>query len=200
MDLDAPFKPETLRPFISIVVPGLIALSPFVLLLGVYVPSVETFRTVHSEAFAILVAIGVLAAGFVISDFGELIEVHWWDARLSRLDPDHTAKWNRYLKLRLNDELIAQRFLRTKLTQFKFELAMTPALVTSWCGLFWLQAVRPIWSWKGFLLFSVANWLLAAYLLWESWSTAEALASIRGHILDAIDEGPKGIAPAEKDA
>src|SRR5690349_1446284 len=106
MDLDAPFKPEVLRPFVSIAVPGLVAVSPFVLLLGYYVPPVETFWSEHPNAFAILLGVSVLAAGFIISDFGELIEVHWWDKWQEKADPDHLERWRSYLKLQLNDELI----------------------------------------------------------------------------------------------
>jgi len=193
MDLDAPFKPEVLRPFISIAVPGLIAVSPFILLVGHYVPPVATFWQEHPHAFAVLLAVTVLAAGFIISDFGELIEVHWWDNLQEKRDPNHLSRWHNYLKLQLNDELIAHRFLRTKLTQFKFELAMVPALVIFWIGLLWLQLVRPIWTTTGFVLFSGALWFGAGYLLWESWNSSQALARIRTYILEAITEGPKGI-------
>jgi hypothetical protein len=138
--------------------------------------------------------VSVLAAGFIISDFGELIEVHWWDKWQEKADPDHLERWRSYLKLQLNDELIAHRFLRTKLTQFKFELAMVPALIIFWVGLFWIQLVKPIWARAGFTLFSFAVLSGAAYLLWESWNSSKALARIRTYILEAIDEGPKGIA------
>jgi hypothetical protein len=200
VDLAAPFKPEVLRPFISVVVPGLIAVSPYVLLLGYYVTPVQTFWGAHSHAFAGLLAAAVLAVGFILSDFGELIEVHLWDRKLKTIDQKHEEKWERYLQLQLDDELIGQRFLRTKLTQYKFELAMVPALVWFWSGLLWLQIVQPIWSPSGFSLFSVALGLGTVYLLWESWNTAKSLANARTWILNAILSGPKGIARTKSGA
>lgn len=193
MDLAAPFKPEVLRPFVTIVVPGLIANAPYVLLLGHYVPPVETFWTQHPQAFAVIFGAAVLAVGFIISDLGELLEVYAWDRCLRKKDPDHTNKWHAYLKLQLDDELIAHRFLRTKVTQFKFELAMVPAVIIFWSGLLWYQLIQPIWPSGGFTLFSLAVWSVVLYLIWESWNTADGLADIRGYILDAIEKGPKGI-------
>jgi hypothetical protein len=193
MDLAAPFKPEVLRPFVTIVVPGLIADAPYILLLGYYVPAVPKFWAEHPQVFAAICGAAVLATGFIISDLGELLEVHAWDRLLAKQDSKHNEKWQSYLKLQLDDELIAHRFLRTKVTQFKFELAMVPALVTFWVGLFWYQLLEPIWSPCGFLLFSLAVGAGVSYLTLESWKTANGLAKIRAYILDAIEKGPKGI-------
>jgi hypothetical protein len=51
-----------------------------------------------------------------------------------------------HLKLQLSGEIVGHRYLRTKLTQMKFELAMPPALVISWTGLLWLNHLSAFWS------------------------------------------------------
>jgi hypothetical protein len=48
--------------------------------------------------------------------------------------------------LQLSGEIVGHRYLRTKLTQMKFELAMPPALVISWTGLLWLNHLSAFWS------------------------------------------------------
>jgi hypothetical protein len=157
------------------------------------VPSVARFWTAHPEAFTVLFGASVLAIGFIIGDLGEVLEVHAWDRLLNKRNADHKENWQTYLKLQLDDELIAHRFLRTKVTQFKFELAMVPALVIFWVSILWYQLVEPIWSPAGFSLFSVTVAAFVVYLTWESWNTAVGLAKIRGYILEAIENGPKGL-------
>jgi len=192
MDLAAPFKKEVLRPFITLLVPGAIATGPFVLILGDYVPSVAKFWVEHVYPFTALLIISVLAAGFIIDDIGANIEAHVWDTIIGRRDQQHKANWEAYLKLQMQDELIGQRYLDDKVIQLKFELAMATALVIFWVGLAWLQVLHKIWSGTGFSL--VTGFLLVgvAYLLWESWQTANLLSKTRAWILKAIEDGPKG--------
>jgi len=192
MELGDPLKPEVLRPFATIIVPGVIAVGPYTLLLGYYVPVVTEFWTKHPRVFSLLMATAILAVGFIIADFGELIE-NVCDTRLTRKNPLHDEQWHEYLRLELNDELIAQRFLRSKVTQFKFELAMVPALVIFWFGLLWLEAIYRYLPVCGFILFTIVFAIATLYLLWESYNSADALDTIRTHILKAIEDTPKGI-------
>jgi len=199
MDLAEPFKPEVLRPVTTLIVPGTIAVGPFVLVLADYVPAVATFWTEHPSAFAVLMVLTVLAAGFIIDDFGAMIEARVWDRLLGR-DESHWKNWEDYLKLELKDELIGHRYLRTKLTQMKFELAMAPALIFCWSGLLWLQVVHGMWSRSGFVFITLLLFLGAVYLLWESWKTSKVLSKTRALILQAIREGPKGISERCREA
>ena len=193
MDLEAPLKPEVLRPLITLVVPGTIAIGPFVLITGHYVPAVERFWTQHATAFSVLVALAILATGFVIDDFGTHIEVEWWDPQISSNHPDHDTNWNRYLKLQLKDELIAQRYLRLKLTQMKFELAMAIALPISWTGLLWLNCIFRFWFGTTMGFITIGFVTATTLLLRESLITARLLSRTRALILNAIDDGVKGI-------
>ena len=186
MDLAAPLKPEVLRPLTTLIVPGTIATGPFVLVLGHHVPPVALFWTEHPKAFTVLLVIAVVAAGFIIEDLGTVIE-YLIDRVLNRIDKGkHNADWNAYLKLRLNDEVIAQRYLRLKFTQLKFELAMALALPIFWFGIRWLQIIKPIWSSTGFTLISVFLWIGAALMLGGAVITAKLLGSTRALILEAM--------------
>jgi hypothetical protein len=174
----------------------MIAIGPYILVLGAYVPEVDTFWSEHSTAFGVLLVASVLAAGFIIDDIGSFVETIFWDKFLDTAAPgEHTKKWNEYLQLQLNDELIGQRYLRTKFTQLKFELAMGVALPIFWTGLLWVQFLRKIWSICGFMLASAFVLSGAGALLWASWETAKLLSRTRKIILDAFSNtnGPKGI-------
>jgi hypothetical protein len=193
MDLEAPLKPEVLRPLITLVVPGTIALGPFVIIAAHYVPEIEKFWTAHPNAFTVLLSLAILTTGFVIDDFATNIEAHLWDPKLERKHKLHATNWKRYLQLQLKDELIAQRYLRTKLTQMKFELAMPPALVICASGIEWLNAILDLWSWKVTAGIDVSILAIAGYLLSESWQTANLLSTTRATILEAIDTGVIGV-------
>ena|SRR6185436_13948221 len=198
MDLTAPFKPEFLRPITTLIVPGTIAVGPFVLVLGDYVAPVANFWDDHTTAFAVLLAISVLAAGFIIEDVGANIEFYLWDKELNKKNPTHLINWNEYLKLRIDNELVGERYLDAKVTQLKFELSMAPALIIFWSGLLWLQVLHPMWSIIGFILVTLLLFTSAVYLLWESWQTAKVLSKTRALIIEAINAGPKGTAAEHK--
>jgi hypothetical protein len=193
MDLAAPFKTEVLRPLVTLAVPGTIAIAPYILVLGHYVPSVETFWSQHPSAFAALVVLVVVAAGFIIDDIGANIEFYIWDPLLARHDPAHVTNWHKYLKLELGDELVGQRYLRHKFTQLKFELAMATALPIFWSGLMWLNGIYAMWARAGVTLVTIVIAGGSAYLLFESSQTAKVLANTRALILESIAEGVKGI-------
>ena len=195
MDLTAPFRPEVFRPIITLIVPGAIASGPFVLVAGHYIPHVDTFWTHHPNAFAVVLTFIVLAVGFVIDDLGTNIEVRTWDRILARRNSTHDEQWNNYLKLQLNDELVGQRYLRAKFTQLKFELATGIALPIAWVGVTWLNVIYRLWGVRETYLVTLAAAVGALYLLFESWQTAGVLARTRGLILQAVNEGIKGVTP-----
>jgi hypothetical protein len=201
MDLAAPFRPEVLRPIVTVVVPGTIACGPFTLIAGYYMPVVEHFWTVHPTAFSVLLTLAVIAFGFMIDDIGSDIEYHFWDHFLAKRDPQHKENWDRYLQLRLRDEIIGQRYLRVMLTQLKFELAMAPALAVFGCGIIWLNEIYQFFSWQAALCSAVVLIAAIVYFLFESWQTAGVLSRTRALIVKAVDErgGSTSPQPAQID-
>jgi hypothetical protein len=185
MDLSAPFKPEVLRPMVTLVVPGTIAVGPFVLILGEYVEAVATFWQQHPKAFTAILVLVVLAAGYILDDIGTFFEKYIIDKRLRGSGSDHAAQWKSYLKLRLQDEIIGQRYLRNKYTQLKFELSLAHSLVAFWIGLAWLQCLQPIWSSTGFVLASLFILGSSVLSFVAAIFTAKLLGETRALILEA---------------
>jgi hypothetical protein len=192
VDLATPFKTEVLRPLVTLVVPGLIAVAPFVLVTAEYVPEVSAFWQTHAHAFAVVIALVTLAAGFIIDDLGTGVEKWVIDRRLKRklrsdCDEDvHGATWRAYLKLRLDDEIVGQRYLRTKFTQLKFELSMCLSLVVFAGGITWLDLRHPIWSWPGLIAIDATLLGSSGLFLWGASITAELLHETRVIILESL--------------
>jgi hypothetical protein len=145
MDLESTLKDEYLRPIATTLVPGSIALGPFVLLLKNNVPAVETFIHDYPAAFVTAFVVFVIAAGLILEDLGAQIEVNCFDKPMRKKDTRCKERWEQYLRLTLNDSLIGQQYLKTVLVRFKFELSMIPALVLFVGGIVWLQYDSPFW-------------------------------------------------------
>ncbi|MEW6128132.1 MAG: hypothetical protein AB1757_13915 [Acidobacteriota bacterium] len=188
MDIISALKSELFRPLIILFIPGVTASSPYALLLGHYIPQVKFFRESQPSAFVVIITICALAVGLILEDVGSRIEVGW-DKLLKKQDATHEENWNNYLRLKLKDEIVGQRYLQTFLTRMKFELSMAPALILFSIGLFWLNWVYSI-SVCASLTITVVVLGLAAYLLWESYSSAQVLSNTRKQIIKAMKKTP----------
>jgi hypothetical protein len=185
MDITSVLKNEIFRPLTTVVVPGAVALGPFVLLLEDYVPSVKQFAEGNHSGFGLVLLIAILAAGLVLEDLGSWIEV-CWDGCLKRKHPSREKVWGEYLQLKTGSEIIGQRYLRTLLLRLKFELSMAPAVLAFAIGLLWLNGVHRFW--RASAMAWVATFLaaLVAYLLKESYDSAEKLGTLHESITTAV--------------
>jgi len=126
MDFISAFKSELFRPLVTLLIPGVIAGGPYFVLVGQLVPPLRAFGSRHPSVATAIVIATITAIGLVLENWGSRVET-FWDDCLARKDATHKSTWDRYLQLRLKDEIIGQRYLRTFLVRMKFELAMVPA-------------------------------------------------------------------------
>jgi hypothetical protein len=189
MDFVSAFKSEIFRPIVSLVIPGFFAIAPYIIVTGCYVPIVRSFWTEYPSAFVAIVIICILAGGLILENLGTFIEDQW-DKKLIKGDTNHNNTWSEYLKLELKDEIIGQRYLRVLLTWMKFELSMTPALLSFWVGLLWVNYLYEVWSCIGFVMLSIFIFAVVGYLLNESYKSAKNLAKIRRLIVEAVKTKP----------
>lgn len=188
MDFISAFKSELFRPLATLVVPGGVAISPYVLVVGYYFPGVTSFWNHHTSVFVAILVICIVAVGLIVEDLGAFIERDFWDSKLAKESEDHSDHWGQYLKLRLKDEIVGQRYLRTLLTRMKFELAMVPAFFFFWCGLLWLNRLYGLWRPSRFGLLSGVLLILTIYLLLESYRSASVMSQTRSLIIEAVAE------------
>lgn len=194
MDFSSAVKSDVLRPVLNFVVPGTFAIAPYLVIAAHYLPFVPSFWNDHSAAFSALAIVLVLFVGGLLEDFGTRLEV-FWDERLNAL-PNHNANWDKYLSLRIKDEIIGQRYIRNLLTRFKFELSMVFALPIMLVGLVWLNALYQVWSDTAFAGVAVIVLIVENYLLDESYQSAKLLHKTRQIVIDAVDR-PAGIAEGQ---
>jgi hypothetical protein len=185
MDIGEVVKNEVFRPLTSVAIPGALAVAPYVILAQHYVPHVLDFWHDHDAAFSAMVVGCMLAAGLLLEDVGALLEVHIIDPLVQRKHEEHYENWRKYLQLKMKDEYVGQRYLRTVVTRLKFELSMLPALVVLWLGLVWIQVVYSTWTGWGFIALSAFVLGIALYLAIESYSSAWTLSKVRGWLIAA---------------
>lgn len=190
MDLISGLKSELFRPLVTLVVPGAIAIAPYVIVVQHYIPDVGAFWTHHSSAFVGIVIVAIVAAGMVLEDIGAQLET-FWDKRNRKRDADEENRWNRYLALNTQDQIIGQRYLRTLSMRMKFELSATPALLLHSAGLYWVHYVCPgTFSRCGISSLCLGLAAVGAYMAYESYCSTRVLARVRKVIVDAIESTP----------
>ena len=191
MDAVAPLKNDVFRPLVSLVVPGAVAIAPWTHLAISHVQGVEDFWKQHDAAFVALLVLTVLTVGLILEGVGALVESAVFDAILAKKRARHVADWKAYLQLKMGDEFVGQRYLRTMVTRLKFELPMVPALISFTIGLVRVQQLDNTFSHAGFP-YAVAGLIaLTIYLLSEAWMSAKHLSTLREWILEGCAREPR---------
>jgi len=182
-------KPEAFDNFITIFIPGALALLPYNFILIYYSPYVADFWKNYNAVYISVYVFFSLFVGLIIEGPGIRLET-FWDWLLDKDEKrQHIEKWRSYLKLTLTHELIAQRYLSGKVIGLKFELNITISLLLVNIGAIWLYQLKQFCSLTHFFMLSTSLLLLNIYILWESYRSALLLSDTRSLILEAIDEG-----------
>ena len=184
MDFSSVLKNEIFRPLATVFVPGATAIGPWVLIFGHYSKKVRWFWDLYPTAVNVMIFVAVLAAGLILEDLGSRIEITW-DKCLIAKNPGRKGQWKQYLQLNIQDELVAQRFLRTIYIRFKFELSMSLALVSFTIGVIWLNSIQGVISTSSMAWIATILLGLAGYLLFESYASSDHLAELHEYIIEA---------------
>jgi hypothetical protein len=183
MNVESALKDDVFRPLATTIVPGTLAIAPYILVSAVYVPQIEQFWNDHPNAFAAAIAVIVIAAGLICEDIGSEIEAGWIDKRMKRRDPEFQTRWQRYLTLELDEHLVGRKYLKSLVLRFKFELAMIPALISLMVGLNWLNVLRLYLWWQNLLVVDGFILVSVGYFVYEAHQGAKVLDGVREQIL-----------------
>ena len=95
----------------------------------------------------LILALTSIAMGLLMEDIGSRMESRWFDKHLTGKSgfSRHHEEWGRYLRLTFSTEPVGQRYLRTILLRFKFEVGTAVALLLSSPGLF-LTGLTSRWA------------------------------------------------------
>jgi hypothetical protein len=182
-DPTAPLKSETFRPMVSLLLPGVTALAPYVLLASHYNPAIDRFAHDNTGIYLFLLTLAALALGFILEDLGSRLEVLVWDRLIEKETGCHSKDWYAFLNLAPETEKIGHRYLRTITLRLKFELAFGLSLLLLCFGLLWLDSVEMFWTYGTTVRFSAVILALASYCLWESYGSVWVLARLRHLII-----------------
>jgi hypothetical protein len=183
MNIESSLKDDIFRPLATTIVPGALAVSPYIAIAAVYVPHIVQFWHDYTNAFAAIVGILTIAAGLICEDIGSELEVNWIDRRMKKSDPEFHARWQQYLQLTPADNLVAKKYLKTLLLRFKFELAMIPALSSLLVGLNWLNVIHSYLRWSHLFWLDTAILNGALLMCYEVCQGAKLLDTVRAGIL-----------------
>ena len=142
MDFVNVLKNELFRPVATLIVPGSLAFFPYALLIANINPGVVSVWEGHNGVVVTMFLMVALALGMVIENIGSLIEILIDGV----LGDEHINRWREYLGLRVQDEIIGQRYLRTLVLRLKFELSALVAIPISYLGFLLLNQVSGYWS------------------------------------------------------
>jgi hypothetical protein len=188
VEIASPLKPETFRPFATLVIPGTAATAPYIAGLAYRSPAIRAFVQDHELIFGTLCLLVVVAAGFVLEDVGSRIEKRAWLPLQG--DANEEGIWWEYLRTAFIHEPVGQRYLRTIVLRLKFELSFGLSLIPMWLGFLWLNRQVEVIPGSLWCAFSILTFLLCAVLLFESYRSTVLLTRIRRELAKSIITQP----------
>jgi hypothetical protein len=200
MDTMSTLRADVFRSVVTILIPGLFAISPFVGMLLYWCPGMARFAEANQGTSSLLVLLAALAWGHVLEDLGAWIEKDVWDPCLKRRKrdkyPNLEEEWNKYLRLAFKDEPVGHEYLRTIQMRMKFELNCAVSVPFFFVGLVCFNCVADFFSCLTMLLIVAGALSVGVYLLWESYRSCGVLARVRqellkGLVIVKLTEGPE---------
>jgi hypothetical protein len=178
-ELFSAFGSAVFVPLVSLVIPGLVAISSWFVLLDRSERIREVVRPNHTETAFVLMLASIFV-GTIIDDLGMRIESYWLDRqRDARTKGLHFEEWWAYLRTPFTVEPSGRRHLRNLVARLKFELGVPVGLVFATPGLWLNQSTHYL---PAILITSLASCLFV-YLLLEAASTHEVLGHLRHELL-----------------
>jgi hypothetical protein len=145
MDPLGAFKNEVFRPIASIVLPGMLAITPFAVVLGNSTPEVMLLYQKQPLIFFFLLSSAATVVGMLLESIGSSIERGIDTCMEREYLAGSDAVWAAYLGCACSDSY-ARRYLGTLVTRLKFINSMIPAVVLFATGMVALNAQIDRWS------------------------------------------------------
>jgi hypothetical protein len=187
----AAFATEVFTPLATIIIPGAIAVSSWLVALLWTFPSFKAVaNSSHAETGLILLIV-LIFVGLVLDDIGSHWELFLDHCADRNGDKQHTANWYQYLRTAFVVDPIGRRYARKLLVGLKFELGTAFACVLALPGLVWL-VVLGMNRCLGMALIVICVGLTILGLI-EAFHTHQTLAKTRAEILKdirVIDRNP----------
>jgi hypothetical protein len=178
-ELFSAFSAAVFYPLVSLVMPGLTAISCWYMLLAAQPPFRSLVGRNHTETAFLLMLLSIFV-GTVIDDLGTRLESAWLDrARNTRTRGVHREEWWAYLRKPFDVEPSGRRHLRKLVARLKFELGVPIGVTVTVPGV-WLNASVPA---STAIVATIGGVVLVTYLLLEAKATHNVLGELRHELL-----------------
>lgn len=183
-DLFSAFGSAVFFPLLSLVLPGLTAISAWFVCLM----TSSGFRLLasrnHTETAFVLMLLSIFV-GTVMDDLGMRIETLWLDRkRNKRTGGLHAAEWWEYLCKPFDVEPSGKRHLRRLVARLKFELGVPLGLAITTPAIWLNPSINYRWA----IAATVLAFSLGVYLLMEAARTHDVLGRLRHELLKGDGE------------
>jgi hypothetical protein len=190
------FGSEVFRPLVTLVLPGALAASSWVVACLWRFDSLRSLADANRAESAAVVTALALALGLICEDLGSHIEDAWLDKRTDeRGDAKlHEDVWFRYLRQSFKIEPVGHRYLRSIVLRLKFELGCAVGCGFAGVGVW----VTPA-NWDRTLALTLIGVGLIVFFLFEARCSHRLLRELRQELLEGI-EGVSSVATASEAA
>ena len=193
-DVVSAFGSDVLRPLVSLVVPGSIAVAPGMAALLWANPWLRCAVMSNRNEFTAALVLLVLFAGLLCEDLGSHLEFLFdclldnpsGKAAEARVKDAHGQNWYEYLRIAYRIEPIGHHYMRTLVIRLKFELGSCAAFVFATLGIWWMPT-----TYGNRVLSSILPLVLVAVSCVEAKLTHELLSNLRAELLKGIREWPE---------
>lgn len=138
MNFFTAFQSEVFRPLVTILIPGGLALSSWIIAVLWKFPAVKDLIVRNHTETAWIFVLLMTAIGIVIEDWGARIESAWDRTADRHTDGEHTRIWYEYLRCAFVADPIGRRYTRSVVLRLKFELGTACGCMIAALGLVWL--------------------------------------------------------------
>lgn len=163
------------RSVLTILVPGLIAVAPWLLALVQHTQATFGFDSYPTLAHLMLFA-SVVVAGSIFEGIGSLFEVYWDKKLCGEMDVE--GDWYAYLATK--ESLVGHRYISRLVTTLYFELSMMLSVPAFIAGASVLTVLRfsSLTRWSLVLSVFIAG-AIAYYFYWQARTTHRVLCTTR---------------------
>ncbi len=138
MNFFAAFQSEVFRPLVTLLIPGGLATSSWLVALCLRFPKLRVSIATHSAESYIILFLAVTATGIILEDLGAKIEIRFDNAANKRSDDKFDNEWYAYLRTAFVCDPIGRGYLRTLVLRLKFQLGILLGSSVAGVGLLWL--------------------------------------------------------------
>src|SRR6478752_7991876 len=139
MNFFAAFQSEVFRPLVTLLIPGALALSSWLIALTWRFQSLKSVMAGHTSETYLILFFVITCLGIVIEDLGARIELHFDKLANQKTDGKHDEQWFGYLRTAFVSEPIGRGYIRSLVLRLKFQIGILLSSIVAGLGVVWLM-------------------------------------------------------------